>query len=78
MNDDDAPVFPAKLYLFNEDGTYDGYIPINSDAHLRSPVIKAMIVGHMKLGREVRLTDPMDNCLFHANNGKIIFPVEGS
>lgn len=75
MNNEE-PVFPAKLYLFDGEGKYHRHevASIPDEASLNSPTTQTTIIAHIKSGREVRLTDPMDNLLFHANNGKIIFP----
>lgn len=70
------PTFPAKLYLFDETGKYhkDKVVTITDEKHLNSPAVQTMIVAHIKSGLEVRMTDPNDFCLFHADKGKIIFP----
>jgi len=70
----DEPTFPAKLYLFNAKGKYDPHnvLTINNPVELAAsmPLVKAHILD----GKEVRITDPMDYCLFHAKDKKIIFP----
>lgn len=66
--------FPAKLYLFNSAGKYDPrqVLTINDEKGLAAsmPLVRA----HIADGKEVRITDPMDYCIFHAMNGKIVFP----
>lgn len=69
-----SETFPAKLYLFNSAGKYNSHNVLtlkNPDELAASmPLIKA----HIQDGKEVRITDPMDYCLFHAKDKKIIFP----
>lgn len=66
--------FPAKLYLFDSAGKYDPrqVLTINDEKGLKAsmPLVRA----HIADGKEVRITDPMDFCIFHAQNGKIVFP----
>ncbi len=66
--------FPAKLYLFDSAGKYDPHnvLTINNPDELAAsmPLVRA----HIQDGKEVRITDPMDYCLFHAKDKKIIFP----
>lgn len=66
--------FPAKLYLFNSAGKYDPHnvLTINDEKGLVASM--PLIKSHIESGKEVRITDPMDYCLFHAKDKKIIFP----
>lgn len=68
--------FPAKLYLFGDDGKYDkrDVVIITDAEHLNSAEIRSKVSAHIKSGREVRITDPDDFCIFHAAGGKILHP----
>lgn len=72
----EAPIYPMSLYLFDANGRYDAnsVITIENDGQLNGPGTQLIIKNHIKSGLEVRVTDPGDNCLFHAMNGKVIFP----
>ena len=68
------PIFPAKVWIFNLDGTYDRpYQILNDVGELTELVKEPIFKRHFRNGHEIRITDPLDNCLFHAKDGKIIF-----
>lgn len=69
----DDPLFPLSLYLYNADGYHDGPVPIDSEEALYGP-ISIIIRGHIASGLEATLTDPSDRCVFHAKDGKVLFP----
>ena len=71
--DDGSPNFPMKVFVYRKDGTYGAPVVVESDEELKSPRIKGLIRDAFKSGVEVRITDPDDYLLFHANNGRIIF-----
>lgn len=72
----ELPFYPMNLYLFDASGKYDpkDVVTIQDDAHLYSQRVQTAITGHIKAGLEVRVTDPFDNCLLHAQGGEVIFP----
>ena len=68
MSDD----YPFFLYVFDVHGHYGERTRIGNDTELHAAFvsIKPMIAA----GREVRITDSGDDLVFHAANGKIIWP----
>jgi hypothetical protein len=72
--DESWPLFPIKLYIFNSDGTYGQPIEINSDAQLQGVGTQFVVRFAVENGQEVIMTDPMDITVFHAKDGKILFP----
>lgn len=74
----DLPVWPAKLYLMQENGSYDEPLTICSASHFGGigprMTIELWFRQHPK--GEVRLCDPFDNLLFHMVAGKIVFPTQ--
>jgi ribonuclease BN (tRNA processing enzyme) len=68
------PIFPAKVWVFNLDGTYNKpYRVLEGVGELTVLLKEPAFKQFFKNGHEIRITDPMDNCLFHAKDGKIIF-----
>lgn len=74
--DESLPLFPIKLYLFEPDGRYGAPIFIENLEELNHPGTQMLVKAHIQRGLEVRMTDPMDFCVFHAANGLILFPNE--
>lgn len=70
----DGPIFPINLYIYGEDGMHGEPILIVSEAQLNGPGTVMIIRDAVARGVEVMMTDPMDFCLFHAKDGKILFP----
>lgn len=68
-----APLYPMRLYLYDASGRYGEPVVINSEAHLHSAGTKALVQVAMREGREVRITDPGDLLLFHAQGGKVLW-----
>jgi hypothetical protein len=69
----DAPLFPARLYLFGADGRHSGGKWLRTEADLREALdttVRAALIAK----REVRITDPGDMLVFHAVDGEIVFP----
>jgi len=71
--DDAYPLYPMFIYIYNADGTYGEPIQINSEAQLKGPGTIMVLRHAMQSGVEIRITDPGDLLVFHANHGKIIF-----
>lgn len=70
----ETPLFPLTLYIYDEQGYHDGGIQIVSEEQLNGLGTIMIIRYAIKRGVEVRMTDPMDLLVFHAKNGKIVFP----
>lgn len=73
VEDNSIPDYPMYLYIFNADGMHNGKVTIKNEAELvrymETDVKKAMWEG-----REVRITDVMDNLCWHAEHGKVVWP----
>lgn len=59
------------LYVYNHNGNYNKVevLPSNIDYTFRTTVLQAK---HDKV--KVILTDEWDNCMFHMEDGEVIFP----
>ncbi len=71
------PLFPISLYIYDDDGHYGDPLIIRSEAQLNGPGIKMVLQVEMEQGHEIRMTDPDDRLVFHAQEGKVIFPRSG-
>ena len=71
---DEDPLYPISLYIYNLDGTYGEPVQINSDAQLNSPGTKMIVRIAMDEKRKIIMTDPGDMCVFHAEDGKVLYP----
>lgn len=70
----ERPLFPARLYIYDQNGMHDEGLEILSEAQLNGPGVKLLIQMAMRDKVEIRLTDPDDFLLLHAKDGKILFP----
>lgn len=66
----DAPYFG---YIYRPDGYYHGPDTIADDAALQR-YLRATAAPAVRAGREVRITDCLDCLIFHATDGKILWP----
>jgi hypothetical protein len=60
------------LYVYNKDGFHNGKIevlPDDLDHTFLTTIRQAQISGV-----KVTMTDEWDNCVFHMENGQVIFP----
>jgi hypothetical protein len=60
------------LYVYNPDGYHNGKVevlPENLDETFQTTVLKAKDEK-----RKVIITDEWDNCMFHMENGQVLFP----
>ena len=73
MNDTD-PLYPLTLYIYNEQGFHDEGITLVSNAQLNGPGTRMLILDALNRGVEIRMTDPGDSLVFHADKGKVLFP----
>lgn len=82
MASDDSvidPIYPAKVFVFHEDGTHGGpFATLHDTEGLTRLMNDETFKAFFRSGNEIRITDPMDNCLFHAKDGTIIFPATPS
>ncbi len=66
------PYYPMGLYIFRSDGFHAGPMWLKDEAALDNA--KPTIDNAMRERREIRITDPGDNMLFHAQNGRVLWP----
>ncbi len=71
---DNLDSFPMSLYIYDEEGFHPGPILIYSEPQLRSPEIILLLQDAIRREVEIRITDPMDFLVFHADKGIILFP----
>jgi hypothetical protein len=71
----EQPLYPIRLYIYQPDGMHDGGIEIISEAQLNGPGTRMILEDAMARGVEIRMTDPADFLVFHADKGKVLFPV---
>lgn len=69
---DDAPLYPARLYEFDENGRYGRPLVVHNDTELEYHLKR--IKPFVEAGREIRITDPGDRLVFHAKDGAVVFP----
>ena len=69
----DDPLYPMFLYIYEKDGMHGDPVQINSEAQLHDPGTVMILKIAMQEKREIRITDPNDFLLFHAQDGKILF-----
>ncbi len=69
----DTPLYPMRLYVYNEEGRYGPPVIITSEAQLHSLGTKMLLRDAMARKVEIRITDPGDLLLFHAEGGVIKF-----
>lgn len=65
--------FPLFLYIYDLDGMHGGPLDIPTELGLEI-LMHTAIKPAVKEGREVVITDCLDYCVFHAKDGKVIFP----
>jgi hypothetical protein len=69
--DIDGPLYPMRVYVYDEDGRYGDPLTVESETELYA--LKATLRDAMKRKMEIRITDPLDFLLFHAKGGEILF-----
>lgn len=65
--------YPFYAYVYNPNGMHNGAVDIQNDVALKlmfDTTIKAAVAE----GREVVVADCEDICVFHAKDGRVIFP----
>jgi hypothetical protein len=71
----ERPLYPMRLYVYQPDGMHDEGIEITSQSQLNGPGTRMILEAAMARGVEIRMTDPGDFLVFHADKGKVLFPV---
>lgn len=72
---------PLRLYRYAPDGFHRGglwfdRLPGEEEASIVEA--RKMAEHHMATGNELRVTNSGDELVFHAMNGKVLFPPEGA
>lgn len=67
--------FPCFLYIYDANGFHNGKVVIETEAELLE-AFKGPIKKAMNEKRQVRIADLLDSLMFHAEDGKIIFPTK--
>lgn len=65
--------FPLLLYIYNEQGKYDTPLDIPTRLGLEI-LMETTIKPAIEAGRKVIITDCGDDCVLHAEGGKVLFP----
>jgi hypothetical protein len=79
-SDDLGDGAPLALYIYRADGLHTGAHYIANDAHEDREIAPAdarFVAEHnMDAGREIRITNSADHLVFHAKDGKVIYPAD--
>jgi len=75
MNASSEKGYPFRGYLFDYEGYHDGGIWLETDDQLEN-FIFLVAPAHMHRGLEVMVTDCWDFAVFHAKNGRVVWPSE--
>jgi hypothetical protein len=67
--------FPMSIYVFDDDGKHNGAILIANNVELEEK-LDNVAMPMLKTGREVVIADCWDSCVYHAKDGKVIWPTE--
>jgi hypothetical protein len=70
MNNSDPNMYYA--YEYGEDGFHSGKVEVKPDDLLN--YFNKVVALAKEMGKKIIITDEMDYCVFHMENGKIIFP----
>lgn len=65
--------YPLYVYLFDSQGCYSAPIKITNELQLKCQM-QFVIKRHVENKLKVIITDVEDNCVFHSEQGKILFP----
>jgi hypothetical protein len=71
-NGDASLDFPLYLYIFGPDDKHDGKKPIRNYDGLVQKLIELKPL--IESGTKILITDAGDDCVFHAENGEILWP----
>lgn len=72
----EEPLFPLLLFIYDTNGRYGEPIQIVSTEQLYGVGVRLVLRTAMSQGVEIRMVDPQDYLVFHANHGNVIFPAE--
>jgi len=70
------PLFPLLAYIYDENGTYDEPLRLDTEAELNCGHFTVILHDAMCRKVKIVITDLGDSCVFHAKNGKIFFDGE--
>lgn len=75
MKQNEPPLFPAKVFIFDVDGFHQGpFATLNNEEDLDAIWNNQAVRTAFKAGLEIRIVDPGDSCVFHAKDATILFP----
>ena len=74
MNPEEEPLYPISLYIYDRRGYHPGAIEIVSYEQLMGPGTRLLVRSAVDSGLEVRMTDPEDRLIFHARDGRVVWP----
>ncbi len=66
----DRPFYPLRLFIYDKAGMHDDGIPIVSESQLNGVGVRLLVQSAIDDGVEIRMTDPDDFLVFHANGGQ--------
>lgn len=69
MNDEPEMYY---LYVYNEDGFHNGKVEVKPED--LDNTFKNVVAPAQARGVKVIMTDEMDLCVFHMENGVVLFP----
>lgn len=67
--------WPLYVYLYDETDHYTDPFEVGNEFALQL-ILKTAVLQAVREKRQVRITDPDDFCVFHAEKGKVLFPKE--
>lgn len=70
-----TPDYPLFLYLYNENGRYRDAVEIAGETELES-AMAGQVRDHIRRRLEVRITNAVDELVFHAQGGKVLWPMK--
>jgi hypothetical protein len=75
MSAPSVPSYPLFLYLYDENGRYENPTEIADESTLEA-AMRIMVRDHISRGLEVRITNLVDELVFHSQNGKVLWPTD--
>jgi hypothetical protein len=65
--------YPCYGYVYNDEGFHTGGIVLTNETHVENFLLRVAPL-HIRAGREVMVTDSLDQAIFHSKHGKILWP----
>ena len=64
--------YPMRGYVFTDEGRHDGGVALRNKRQMEA-FMATKATEAMKEGREIRITDCDDYCVFHAKDRRLLF-----